>query len=369
MDHSADTTLPMTFVQGLLEGARNISGPVDIQAFVSAAGIADHLLLAPGARVTYDQFVRLYQQVALGTDDEVMGQFSRRIRSGTLKFLCSSLLDAKSLGNAMYRFTRFWNLLLDDYQLDYTEQAGQVMISLEARNSAAQAQRFGHELIMKLAHGVASWLAGQEIPLRGVVFSFPRPVYASEYMHMFPAPITFEQPCTALYFDANWGAVKFRRSKAELLTFLQAAPRYWLFTTLKERLVAQQVRQYLLANIKQDEKIQRVATALLFSTRTLTRRLKDEGTSYQQVKDGLRRDIAVQQLIHTDLSITQIAQEVGFDCTAVFHRAFRGWTGSTPGAYRRGFVGASSLGLDADRGPQAQRCQEVIIGARFQPFR
>ncbi|NBA97608.1 helix-turn-helix domain-containing protein [Pseudomonas sp. R5(2019)] len=335
MDHPVDNTLPMTFVQGLLQGALNICSPADIQTFVSAAGIANHLLEAPGARVTYDQFVRLYQQVALGTDDEVMGQFSRRIRSGTLKYLCSSLLDARSLSNAMYRFTRFWNLLLDDYRLDYKEQSGLVVISLEARDSAAHAQRFGHELMMKLAHGVASWLAGQEIPLHSVMFSFARPVYASEYMHMFPAPISFDQPCTALCFDIEWGAMKFRRSKAELLPFLQAAPRYWLFTTLKERLVAQQVRQYLLANLKQDDSIQDAANALLLSTRTLTRRLKEEGTSYQLVKDALRRDIAVQQLIHTDLSITHIAAGLGFDSTAVFHRAFRGWTGSTPGAYRR----------------------------------
>lgn len=335
VDHSVDNTLPMTFVQGLLQGAQNICGAADIHRFVSAAGIAEHLLDAPGARVTYDQFVRLYQEVALGSDDEMMGQCSRRIRSGTLKYLCASLLDARSLTTAMYRFTRFWNLLLDDYRFDCAEQAGLVVISLIPRDPSARMQRFGHELMMKLAHGVASWLIGQEIPLHAVRFSFARPQYASEYMHMFPAPVAFEHAHTSLSFEAHWGAMKFSRSKAELLPFLQAAPRYWLFTTLKERLVAQQVRQHLLLNLKQDCSIQDAASALLLSTRTLTRRLKEEGTSYQLVKDALRRDIAVQQLIHTDRSIAQIAQGLGFDSTAVFHRAFRGWTGSTPGAYRR----------------------------------
>lgn len=334
MDHSVDNTLSMTFVQGLLEGATNICSRTEIQGFVTAAGIAEHLLEAPDARVTYDQFVRLYQQVAMGSGDEMMGLWSRRIRSGTLKYLCLSLLDASSLSNAMYRFTRFWNLLLDDYQLGYAEDSVKIVISLEARDSSAKLKRFGHELMMKLAHGVASWLIGQEIPLRSVMFSFPRPVYASEYMHMFPAPISFEQTCTTLCFDAEWGARKFRRNKAELLPFLEVAPRYWLFTTLKERLVAQQVRQYLMSNLKDDDSLQGAAVALLMSTRTLTRRLKDEGTSYQLVKDALRRDIAVQQLIHTTLSITQIAMGLGFDSNAVFHRAFRGWTGSTPGAYR-----------------------------------
>jgi hypothetical protein len=128
----------MTFVQGLSQGALNIRSPADIQTFVCAVGIATHLLGAPDARVTYDQFIRLYQQVALGTDDEVMGQFSRRMRSGTLKYLCSSLLNASSLGNAMYRFTRSWNLLLDDCQFEYREQAGQVVLALKARDSSSK---------------------------------------------------------------------------------------------------------------------------------------------------------------------------------------------------------------------------------------
>lgn len=102
--------------------------------------------------------------------------------------------------------------------------------------------------------------------------------------------------------------------------------------------MAQRVRQYLLINLKHDDSIQGAANALLLSTRTLTCRLKEEGTCYQLVKDALRGDIAVQQLIHTDLSIIYIAAGLGFDSTAVFHRAFRGWTGSPPG------------GLSASRG-------------------
>jgi AraC-like DNA-binding protein len=330
-----NNTLPMTFVQGLLQGALRLCESTDIKRFVGAAGIAEHLLEAPEARVTYDQFVRLYQEVALGTDDEMMGQCSRRIRSGTLKYLCASLLDARTLGTAAYRFTQFWNLLLDDYRLECVEQGGLLVISLIARDQAANMQRFGHELMMKLAHGVASWLIGQEIPLNEVHFSFPKPTYASEYMHMFPAPVCFDHPHTSLSFDAKWGAMNFSRRKTELLPFLQAAPRYWLFTTLKERLVAQQVRQHLLVSLQLDAGIQEVAKALLLSTRTLTRRLHHEGTSFQLVKDALRRDIAVQQLIHTYQPIAQIALGLGFDSTAVFYRAFRVWTGSTPGSYRR----------------------------------
>lgn len=70
------------------------------------------------------------------------------------------------------------------------------------------------------------------------MFSFEWPGYASECILIFPGPISFDQPFTALCFDVRWGKMKYRRNKADLLTFLQAVPRYWWFATLNERLAA-----------------------------------------------------------------------------------------------------------------------------------
>ena len=70
------------------------------------------------------------------------------------------------------------------------------------------------------------------------------------------------------------------------------------------------------------------------SLRTLHRRLAQEGTSYQSIKDELRCDIAIQKLSRGYEPLAAISADLGFDSTASFHRAFRGWTGDTPGAYR-----------------------------------
>ena len=69
--------------------------------------------------------------------------------------------------------------------------------------------------------------------------------------------------------------------------------------------------------------------------RTLIRRLEDNGTSFQAIKDGLRRDIAIRDLQAGRKSIEAIALDVGFSSAANFHRAFQRWTGSTPRSYRR----------------------------------
>ena len=68
---------------------------------------------------------------------------------------------------------------------------------------------------------------------------------------------------------------------------------------------------------------------------TVRRRLQEEGASYQSIKDQLRRDLAISYLSHSTRSVMDIALELGFSERSAFHRAFRKWTGASPGEFRR----------------------------------
>ena len=59
-----------------------------------------------------------------------------------------------------------------------------------------------------------------------------------------------------------------------------------------------------------------------------------EGAGFQQIKDELRRDAAIEYLLHTPLPLLDIANRVGFSEASTFHRAFKQWTGVAPGEYR-----------------------------------
>jgi AraC-like DNA-binding protein len=78
-----------------------------------------------------------------------------------------------------------------------------------------------------------------------------------------------------------------------------------------------------------------MADELGLSHATLRRRLLEEGQSFQRIKDGLRRDMAIDLLTHSDKPITHIAIALGFAEPSAFHRAFRQWTGARPGEYRQ----------------------------------
>jgi AraC-like DNA-binding protein len=95
------------------------------------------------------------------------------------------------------------------------------------------------------------------------------------------------------------------------------------------------VREFIYRSEGLQAQLGDAAQALGMTPRTLMRRLDADGTSFQAIKDGLRRDLAILELRAGDKSIDDIAHITGFSSSANFHRAFSKWTGVTPGTYRK----------------------------------
>lgn len=97
--------------------------------------------------------------------------------------------------------------------------------------------------------------------------------------------------------------------------------------------ISHQVRQHLQPRLVDNPDLETVAAALNHSRRTLTRRLNDEGTSFLQIKDRLRRTIALQLLLEAKIPVDAIFVQLGFANLSTFHRSFKKWTGTSPQAY------------------------------------
>jgi AraC-like DNA-binding protein len=81
---------------------------------------------------------------------------------------------------------------------------------------------------------------------------------------------------------------------------------------------------------------EQLADMLGVSTRTLSRRLKAAGTSYQDLLRRVQSERAKNYLRHTATPIAEIAERMGYSDAAAFTRAFQGWTGMTPARWRGG---------------------------------
>ncbi|MEM7520227.1 MAG: AraC family transcriptional regulator ligand-binding domain-containing protein [Pseudomonadota bacterium] len=326
-------TVSRQFIADWLQALRVLCSDGEFTSLLERAALtADHAL--PHDRVTLDQIVSLYQLAAVETGDEMMGLWGRPIRPRALQHLLTSVREATSLTSALYRFSTFWNLLLDDYQFQLTEKDDVLMLAL-APQGAAPVQRFGQMLIFKLAHGLMSWLARREVPVKEVGFAFQRPDFAQDYAVVFPSRVTFSRPQAFMSFDLGSLTPVQMRSSEELDVFLENAPRDWLFTRSREHTQALRVRLYLSQIPWERATLAAAAQSMHMTPRTLIRKLEADGTSFQAIKDALRRDIAIRHLQVGAQSTDAIAHSVGFSSAANFHRAFQRWTGNTPSAYRR----------------------------------
>lgn len=339
------TTVPIDFVRQLLDRP-NLSDHAR-RACLAHAGISSDLLDSPQARATTDQFAALYRLVAASAEDESPGMFSRPLKPGTLKFLALSVVQARTLVIALHRFTQFFRLVLDDLHFELVSSKDRVSVVLQAQTDAVRNQRFTQEVMLKLVHGIASWLAGRKIPLAGLDLAFGPPPYASDYVYLYPGPAQFKQSHTAIHFDRHSLEGPVRQHAGTIRDFLSRAPADWMFVSFAERIVSHRVREHLDKQLASAARIEDVAKALLMSTRTLARRLDDEGTSFQVIKDELRRDVAIQLLTQTMLAPAEVGARTGFEDPTTFYRAFKRWTGCSPGIYRRTRAASLEAGADA----------------------
>jgi AraC-like DNA-binding protein len=99
--------------------------------------------------------------------------------------------------------------------------------------------------------------------------------------------------------------------------------------------LSKRVADRIAATLPEGANVHDVARALHLSSRTLQRRLEQEGTRFGEVLDGVRLDVARRLLADRTLALGDIAFRLGFADLATFSRAFKRWTGEPPGQWRR----------------------------------
>lgn len=327
-------TVPIAFVHGILSGVRARGEPCD--TYLEDAGIAPELLEQVSARVTADQYVALFRSLTERRNDDVLGFLSRPLKRGSLALVIRSTLGAGSLEVAMRRAASTFGLLQDDVALETVRDGALAGWALRFTDPAIARQIFLHELLLRVFWRMLAWLAGGKLPAARFDFAFETPPYAGSYGKIFPAPLRFGRQRSALWFDATLLLHPVRRDEAALRAFLVDAQVYVIVPRRGDDAVSARVRSHLQQARPAWPDLVATADALHMSPATLQRRLAVEGASFQSLKDELRRDLAIVRLNSSTVPLSALAFELGFADSAAFQRAFKSWTGSPPGVYRRG---------------------------------
>jgi AraC-like DNA-binding protein len=191
-----------------------------------------------------------------------------------------------------------------------------------------------------MVYGLACWLIGRRIPVLAAEFAYPCPSHSPEYPALFSSTMRFDQPLTRLLFDASLLDLPIVQSERTAKDFLRIAPENILLKYKNTQSLAARIRRRLRQRPDEIPELDTMAREMNTAPATLRRKLKAEGQSYQAIKDEVRRDLAITYLSGTNKSIREIALELGFLEPSAFHRAFRKWAHTSPGAYRRAGTGA-----------------------------
>lgn len=327
-------TIPIALVHGILSGVTRRS--VDRAPFLNDAGIAEELLDEPAARVTASQYIALFRSLIDRLDDECLGLLSRPLKRGCFALTARSALGAPNLTVAIRRIAHTFRLVQDDATLEAVQDGNLAGVALRFLDPDAPRPIFADELLLRVYWRLLAWLAGGRLPAARFDFAFARPPHADFYDKVFPAPLRFDQPLSAVWFDGRRLKDPVRRDEAALRSFLATAHSYVILPPRGKDSTSARVRQYLQQTEPAWPDLAATSAALHVSVSTLQRHLATEGTSFQTLKDELRRDIAIVRLNTSRVPLAALALELGFTDSAAFQRAFKGWTGSPPGAYRRG---------------------------------
>lgn len=177
-------------------------------------------------------------------------------------------------------------------------------------------------------------LTGKNFHPKKVMYRYDQPKDISEHERIFKCRPVFDQSANCMIFslkDMQYPVIGYNKELNRIFKNL-------LDNKIKKGQEAgftHRVRNILMLHYQlQFPQLEQVASLLHITPRTLQRKLQEENTSFRMIADSIRQEIACNLLRNHSFSISDIAYKLGYTELSAFQRAFRQWTGKTPGTFR-----------------------------------
>lgn len=191
---------------------------------------------------------------------------------------------------------------------------------------------FFFELNMVSFYNIFTYLVAGKSQLTSADFSYPEPPWGHIYRRYFQCPVRFNQPQTCLRGDPALADYELPLAN-RLMAMSAEKTLFENIPTRALRLLPMRLRRLLMRYYGAFPSLERAASELGMSGRTLRRKLAEEGTSYQQELDAVREKLTREYFARGGSSVTEVALMLGFADVSAFSKAFRRWTGVSPSAF------------------------------------
>jgi AraC-like DNA-binding protein len=307
---------------------------------VPPAGVLRHAGLPAGLfdqeriLVSTEELFALYRGIAEASNDPAIGlKLGTEPRIERYDPIAISAVSARSLRDALERLARYKQLTCPE-ELHVTERGDECRVRFRWLLAQETEPPVLVDLCFAWVVGIARRGTGdlvhpRRLELRGSARN--RQMYAA----YFGCPARFEGREDTIVFAKADLDRPFVTHNAELLATLAPQLETELSQALASRVIGEQVKGILKRQLAgRRPGIEDVARELCLSSRTLQRRLAEDGASFQQLVQEARRELARHYLLHSSLELNETAYLLGYEDAHSFFRAFHDWEGSSPGEWR-----------------------------------
>lgn len=307
---------------------------LDAESLIRDAGIDPGVIDSPEARVATEKLAALQVGVFDQLGDEAMGLSDSPIPRGAFYMLGKIAVGELTLRDALLNGAEFYHMVTDAYRVRLQERDEDATLTFEM--SSPQQDKYDMFAVITLLawHRMSSWLITENVILHEIYFDYSAPAHVDEYSYLMPAQHVFDSQVLGFSFSRHFLDREVCQNRGTLKSFIHNCPLELFMQPRQDFSISAAVKKILKREICDFPRIEQTADRLHATRRTLMRKLKDEGTSYQELKDLVRRDRAVYLLKNRGIAISEVAEAVGFSDPAVFARAFKNWTGVSPKEYR-----------------------------------
>ncbi|HEX6763942.1 MAG TPA: AraC family transcriptional regulator ligand-binding domain-containing protein [Polyangiaceae bacterium] len=310
------------------------TAPVLAEAGVAATDLADI-----DGRLELPKCEALASAVMMHLAERQILRVFGRLKAGDFGILDYVIRNSRTLGESLERLARYHhvNNTIADCVVEMDPE--------RARVSFVQPPTVSPSFVRLSA---SSWLASCVVIVRQLLGSDWAPIEAllpnpepaaadrDAYRELLRCPLRFSAPAAVFVVPRSELARPVEGADPALVELMEPHLERALADAVSQSRAAGPVRRALISMLGgQEPTLDRVAKRLGTTPRTLQRRLRDESTTFQDLLDSVRHELALVHVGKQAASIDEIAWLLGFSNGSAFHRAFKRWTGVTPGEFRR----------------------------------
>jgi len=308
---------------------------VDADAFLGSLGINPAIIKSPDSYIPVETYLLIQDEAAHYTNDPYFGlHMGEYAEAGSWSILGYLMMNCKTLGEAFGKSARYSRIIGNMIEGSVKFRFNKIRIILDTPPHAPKMTRHCFESTISSSVRMMRTLTGVQLNPVEVTFAYPKPESTAEYERIFCCPVKFEQKVNSFTIPLSYVNTPILMANPGLLAHFEKYAQDFVADMDRQDENTRTVTKIILSRLD-DEKlsINKVAKEMSMSVRTLQNRLKDEGVVFSQLHKDIRQQLA-KKYLQENYTVEDITYLLGFSEPSVFRKAFKKWSGVTPGQFR-----------------------------------